>query len=66
MTDTPARQALPWVRGTDPAPVDADSTAVDPALWGAAEEAVASRGMPSAEAARDTTVTPPQTPLGPR
>ena len=66
MTDTPARQALPWVRGTDPAPVDADSAAVDPALWGEADEAVDSRGMPAAEPVHDTTVTPPQTPPGPR
>ncbi len=66
MTDTPARQALPWVRGTDPAPVDADSAAVDPALWGEDDEAVASRGMPAADPVHDTTVTPPQTPPGPR
>ena len=66
MTDTPARQALPWVRGADPAPVDADSAVADPALWGAAEEAVDSRGLPAAEAVHDTTVKPPQTPPGPR
>jgi len=52
MTDTPARQDLPWVRGTDPAPE--------------ADEAVDSGGMPAAEPVHDTTVTPPQTPPGPR
>jgi hypothetical protein len=66
MTDTPARQALPWVRGT--APVDADSAAADPALWGEDEdeEAVDSRGMPAVEPVHDTTVKPPQIPPGPR
>jgi len=68
MTDTPARQALPWVRGTDPdpAPVDADFAVADPALWGEDDEAVDSRGMTAVEPVHDTTVKPPQTPPCPR